>query len=70
MPTCYFTGTAQVWQMGLVPHDATLSKRVGKVTVSGGGRDIQRLENRAAQRGIAHVGFRQGRSAIRTIPPT
>ncbi len=41
----YFTGTAQVWQMGLVPHDATLAKRVGKVVVSGGGRDILRLEN-------------------------
>ena len=41
----YFTGTAQVWQMGLVPHDANLAKRVGKVVVSGGGRDIQRLEN-------------------------
>ena len=31
--------------MGLVPHDANLVKRVGKVVVSGGGRDIQRLEN-------------------------
>ena len=41
----YFTGTAQVWQMGLVPHDANLAKRVGKVIVSGGGRDIQQLEN-------------------------
>ena len=41
----YFTGNAQVWQMGLVPHDANLAKRVGKVVVSGGGRDIQRLEN-------------------------
>ncbi len=41
----YFTGSAQVWQMGLVPHDANLAKRVGKVVVSGGGRDIQRLEN-------------------------
>lgn len=41
----YFTGSAQVWQMGLVPHDASLTKRVGRVIVSGGGRDIQRLEN-------------------------
>ena len=41
----FFTGSAQVWQMGLVPHDANLAKRVGKVVVCGGGRDIQRLEN-------------------------
>lgn len=41
----YFTGTAQVWQMGLIPHDANLAKRLGKVVVSGGGRDILRLEN-------------------------
>ena len=41
----YFTGSAQVWQMGLVPHDAGLAKRVGKVVVSGGGRDILKLEN-------------------------
>lgn len=41
----FFTGNAQVWQMGLVPHDASLAKRVGKVVVSGGGRDILKLEN-------------------------
>ena len=41
----FFTGSAQVWQMGLVPHDANLARRVGKVVVSGGGRDILRLEN-------------------------
>ena len=41
----YFSGTAQMWQMGLVPHDPNLAKRVGKVVVGGGGRDIQRLEN-------------------------
>lgn len=41
----YFTGTAQSWQMGLVSHDANLAKRVGRVVVSGNGRNISRLEN-------------------------
>ena len=41
----YFTGTAQSWQMGLVPHDANLAKRVGRVVVSGSGRNIDKLEN-------------------------
>ena len=41
----YFTGNAQTWQMGLAPHDANLARRVGKVVVSGGGRDILKLEN-------------------------
>ena len=41
----YFTGTPQSWQMGLVPHDAALAKRVGRVVVSGNGRSIAKLEN-------------------------
>ncbi len=41
----YFAGTAQAWQMGLVSHDANLAKRVGKVVVSGNGRNITKLEN-------------------------
>ena len=41
----YFTGTAQSWQMGLVSHDASLAKRVGRVVVSGTGRNIDKLEN-------------------------
>ncbi len=41
----YFNGTAQVWQMGLVSHDAGLAKRVGRVVVSGNGRNISKLEN-------------------------
>ena len=41
----YFTGTAQVWEMGLVPHDATVAKRAGKVVISGGGHFVTRLEN-------------------------
>ena len=41
----YFTGTDRKWEMGLSPHDPALAKRVGKVVVSGGGRDIERVEN-------------------------
>ena len=41
----YFTGTSQSWQMGLVSHDTNLAKRVGRVVVSGNGRNIQKLEN-------------------------
>lgn len=42
----YFTGTAQGWEMGLVPHDATVAKRAGKVIISGGNHYVTRLENR------------------------
>ena len=41
----YFSGTSQGWQMGLVPHDANLVKHVGRVVVSGSGRNILKLEN-------------------------
>jgi len=41
----FFTGNDHNWQMGLSPHDAALEKRVGKVIISGGGRDILRIEN-------------------------
>ena len=41
----YFTGTSQAWEMGLVPHDTNLIKRVGRVVVSGTGRNILKLEN-------------------------
>jgi hypothetical protein len=41
----YFTGNAQNWQMGLAPHDANLSKHVGKVVISGANHEIHRLEN-------------------------
>lgn len=41
----YFAGNAQAWQMGLVSHDANLARRVGRVVVSGNGRNIARLEN-------------------------
>ena len=41
----YFTGTAQSWEMGLVPHDAAVAKRAGKVVVSGGAHYVTRLEN-------------------------
>ena len=41
----YFTGTAQSWTMGLVPHDATVAKRAGKVVISGGNHYVSRLEN-------------------------
>ena len=41
----YFSGTAQSWQMGLVSHDPALAKRVGRVVVSGAGRDIAELKN-------------------------
>ena len=41
----FFTGGDHNWQMGLSPHDPGLAKRVGKVVVSGGGRDIERIEN-------------------------
>ncbi len=41
----YFTGTAQSWEMGLVPHDPAVAKRAGKVVVSGGSHYVTRLEN-------------------------
>ena len=41
----YFSGTAQTWEMGLVPHDAAVAKRAGKVVVSGGAHYVTRLEN-------------------------
>ena len=41
----YFTAHDQTWELGLVSHDANVAKRVGKVTISGGGRSIRRLEN-------------------------
>ena len=41
----YFTQSGQTWQLGLVPHDATVAKRAGKVVIGGGGRSIRRLEN-------------------------
>ena len=41
----YFTGTSQSWQMGLISHDADLTKHVGRVVVSGTGRNILKLEN-------------------------
>ena len=52
----YFTGNDHTWQMGLSPHDAALEKRVGKVVISGGGRDIQAHRKRAAGRRFAHAG--------------
>ena len=41
----YYTGNDHNWQMGLVPHDAALTKRVGKVVISGNGHDLRRIEN-------------------------
>ena len=41
----YYTGNDHNWQMGLVPHDPGLTKRVGKVVISGNGHDIRRIEN-------------------------
>ncbi len=41
----YFTGTAQAWELGLVPHDAAVAKRAGKVVINGGGHYVTRLEN-------------------------
>ena len=41
----YFVGNAPSWQMGLVPHDANVLKRAGKVVIGGGGHSIRRLEN-------------------------
>ena len=41
----YFTGTAQAWEMGLVPHDAAVAKRAGRVVINGGAHFITRLEN-------------------------
>ncbi len=41
----YFTGTAQTWEMGLVPHDATVAKRAGRVVIDGGSHYVTRLEN-------------------------
>ncbi len=41
----FYTGTDHNWQMGLVPHDPGLTKRVGKVVISGNGHDIRRIEN-------------------------
>ncbi|MBE7213529.1 MAG: hypothetical protein INR65_21135 [Gluconacetobacter diazotrophicus] len=41
----YFSGTAQSWEMGLVPHDAAVAKRAGRVVISGGAHFITQLEN-------------------------
>ncbi len=41
----YFAGNSASWQIGLAPKDPTIAKRAGKVVVSGGGRDLRRLEN-------------------------
>ena len=42
----YFAGTAQAWEMGLVPHDVNVAKRAGNVVITGGGHFVTRLENR------------------------
>ena len=55
----YFTGNDHNWQMGLSPHDPALEKRVGKVVVSGGGRDIQRIENVLPDGGSRTLEFRR-----------
>ena len=41
----YFAGTNRSWQLALVPHDASLAKRLGRVVISGSKRDILRIEN-------------------------
>ncbi len=41
----YFSGTAQAWEMGLVPHDAAVAKRAGKVVITGGAHFVTRMEN-------------------------
>ena len=54
----YFAGTSQSWQMGLVSHDPNLTKHVGRVVVSGTGRNILKLENLLPQQRVAHAGVR------------
>ena len=53
----YFTGGDHGWQMGLAPHDPALAKRVGKVVIGGGGRDIQRIENQLPDGGSRTLEF-------------
>lgn len=40
----YFAGDKRGWQLGLVPKDADLARRVGRAVVSGRGRDVTRIE--------------------------
>ncbi len=53
----YFTGDDRNWQMGLSPHDPALAKRVGRVVIGGGGRDIQRIENQLPDGGSRTLEF-------------
>lgn len=41
----YFSGSPRHWQLGLLPHDASIAKRTGRVVISGDGRHILRIEN-------------------------
>jgi hypothetical protein len=41
----YFSGEPRKWQLGLLPRDASVRKRAGRVIIFGNGRNIQRFDN-------------------------
>ncbi len=43
----YFAGDKRGWQLGLVPKDPDLAKRVGRAVISGRTREVQRIETTA-----------------------
>ena len=40
----YFAGDKRGWQLGLVPKDPDLAKRVGRAVISGRTREVQRID--------------------------
>jgi hypothetical protein len=41
----YFTGTVHGWELGLIPKDAGMAKRIGRVLIKGSARDMHEIEN-------------------------
>ena len=41
----YFAGTVHGWQLGLLPKDAAVAKRTGRVIIDGSAREMHRIDN-------------------------
>ena len=41
----YFIGTVHGWELGLIPKDAGMAKRMGRVLIKGSARDMHEIEN-------------------------
>jgi hypothetical protein len=41
----YFVGTVHGWELGLIPKDAAMAKRIGRVMIKGSARDMHEIEN-------------------------